>query len=261
VSDDQQPPPKGSAARRARRIGGRPAPVPGTRPAPEGPRPRPADAPVTTSVSPPVRLDKTDRPTAAPAAGPVRSLPLAWFPAAVLGIAALLLLGILVWFSHGGYWDKPGGSSSSQPSTTDQERVLAAAKKCFATLNTYDYRKLDDAQAAGLACTTGSFTSDYEAAFQAQIQKYAPAAHAVQTAQVNKAGISQVSPTGEQWVVLIYGQLQTSNVSTEKSGSPRVSPVGGVLTMDCVGGSGTDCAGGKWLVGKVDVDTGTGLGG
>ena len=40
----------------------------------------------------------------------VRSLPLAWFPAAVLGIAALLLLGILVWFSHGGYWDKPAAT-------------------------------------------------------------------------------------------------------------------------------------------------------
>jgi hypothetical protein len=211
-----------------------------------------------------VRLDKRAGATAPPragGAGTVRSLPLAWFPAAVLGIAALLLLGILVWFSHGGYWGKAGGTSTSQPSTTDQQRVLAAAKTCFSTLNTYDYRKLDDAQTAGLACTTGTFTNDYRQAFDAQIQKYAPAAHAVQSAQVNKAGISEISPSGAQWVVLIYGQLQTTNTTTAKDGSPRVSPVGGVLTMDCVGGSGTDCAGGKWLVGKVDVDTGTGLGG
>ncbi len=190
----------------------------------------------------------------------MRSLPLAWFPAAVLAVAALLLLGILVWFSHGGYWDKPGGSTTTEPSATDQQRVLAAAKTCFATLNTYDYRKLDQAQAAGLACTTGTFTQDYQAAFDAQIQKYAPAAKAMQTAQVNKAGISQLSPSGEQWQVLIYGQLQTSNVSTAKDGSPRVSPVGGVLTMNCVGGTGAACSGGKWLVAKVDVDTGSGLG-
>ena len=95
----------------------------------------------------------------------------------------------------------------------------------------------------------------------AQIQKYAPAAQggADRTGQQGRHLAAQ--PGGKQWLVLIYGQLQTSNVSTAKDGSPRVSPVGGVLTMDCVGGSGADCTGGKWLVGKVDVDTGTGLGG
>jgi hypothetical protein len=255
--DERRPNPGASAARRARRIGGRPAPAaPATTPSPAvDPDAPPAPSAVRLEKPPPAEQPRGEQPSAG-----VRSLPLAWFPAAVLGVAAVLLLAILVWFSHGGYWDKPAGSTTSQPSATDQQRVLAAAKTCFATLNTYDYRKLDQAQAAGLACTTGSFTHDYQAAFEAQIQKYAPAAKAVQTAQVNKAGISQVSPTGEQWVVLIYGQLQTNNVSTAKEGSPRVSPVGGVLTMNCVGGSGVSCSGGKWLVAKVDVDTGTGLG-
>ena len=68
-------------------------------------------------------------------------------------------------------------------------------------------------------------------------------------AQVNKAGISTISSDGKQWVVLIYGQLQITNTSTA-SGEPRIDPVGGVVTMDKVGD--------KWLVGKVDVDTGTG---
>ena len=251
MSDERTPKPGANAARRARRIGGRPSPVSASTQAAEPESPAAA----------PVRLDKREpAPRTQPAPSTVRSLPLAWFPAAVLAVSAVLLLGVLVWFSHGGYWDKPDTKTTSSPTATEQQRVLAAAKTCFATLNTYDYRTLDQARAAGLACTTGKFTSDYRAAFDAQIEKYAPTTKAAQMAQVNKAGISEISPNGQQWVLLIYGQLQTTNVSTEKEGSPRVSPVGGVLTMDCVGGSGLSCSGGKWLVAKVDVDTGTGLG-
>lgn len=239
---DERPNPSASAARRARRIGGRPAPAPPSAPAPADPEPRAEQ----------VRLDKAARPRPVPPrerADGVRSLPLAWFPAAVLGTAAVLLLGILVWFSHGGYWDKP----SSPSLVTLQEKVLAAAKKCFATVNSYDYRKLDAALAEGQKCTTGKFTADYELAFREQIDKLAPKRKAVQTAQVNKAGIVSISPNDEQWVVLIYGQLQVTNEATKKSGSPQISPVGGVVTMDDVDG--------QWLISKVDVDTGTGIGG
>ena len=192
---EQRPGPGANAARRARRIGGRPTPAPGPTPAGDAVRSedpaRPDD---------PVRLDEGAAPvdTAERESGPatpdadrtgsVRSLPLAWFPAAVLGTAVVLLVGLLIWFSHGGYWGKPASRSQSAPSTQQQEQVLAAAKQCFATLNSYDYTKLDQALASGLKCTTGTFTSDYRAAFTESIQKYAPTVHAVQTAQVNKAG-------------------------------------------------------------------------
>lgn len=241
-----RPNPAANAARRARRIGGRPTPAP---------RPEPEVEPSIEPAAQRVRPDKpaSSRPAQPDRAAVVRSLPLAWFPAAVLGTAAILLLGLLIWFGHGGYWDKPAQHSVSTPGVTEQEQVLAAAKKCFATLNSYDYRKLDDALAAGLKCTTGGFTNDYKLAFQNTIDKLAPTRKAVQTAQVNKAGIESIGSTGKQWVILIYGQLQITNVSTEKSGSPQISPVGGVLTMNDVGG--------KWLVSKVDVDSGTGLGG
>lgn len=246
--EEQRPNPGASAARRARRIGGRPTPTPTPAvPTTDEPVEAPGGEPAAEPTEPDVQTDR---------AAVVRSLPLAWFPAAVLGTAAVLLIGILVWFSHGGYWDKPdtaSGPKISTPSATEQEQVLAAAKTCFATLNSYDYRELPDALAAGLKCATGTFASDYKLAFQAQIEKLAPQVQAVQTAQVNKAGIVSISPDGKQWVILIYGQLQISNVSTQKSGSPKINPVGGVLTMDHVGD--------KWLVGKVDVDTGTGLGG
>ena len=91
----------------------------------------------------------------------MRSLPLAWFPAAVLAVAALLLVVLLGIFSFRGYWAKPGADGPKAPSTRQQEQVLAAAKTCFATLNSYDYRKLDEALSAGEKCTTGKFTTDY----------------------------------------------------------------------------------------------------
>ena len=127
--------------------------------------------------------------------------------------------------------------------------MLAAAKTCFARLNSYDYRTLDDDYAAGLACTTGSFTTDYQDSFRTQVKPYAAAVKIVRVAQVNKAGIAAINGDGTQWVILIYGQLQITNTTTGTD-SPRIDPVGGVVTMDKVGD--------KWLVAKVDVDTGTG---
>lgn len=236
---EQRPNPGANAARRARRIGGRPTPAPAS-------TPEPAER---------VGLDKPSPPRPAPPAARtdgVRSLPLAWFPAAVLGTAAVLLLGILVWFSHGGYWSKPPLHQVVTPSSTKQQQVLAAAKKCFVTVNSYDYRKLDDALSAGQKCTTGKFSADYELAFHEQVEKLAPQEKVIRSAQVNTAGIEAISQNGTQWVILVYGQLHIDSASTEKSGSPQISPVGGVVTMDDVDG--------QWLISKVDVDAGTGLG-
>lgn len=242
MTEPNRPNPGANPARRARRIGGRPTPAPKAAVPSEEATAEPA----------PVRLDKPTAPSRV-RTDVVRSLPLAWFPAAVLGTAAVLLLGILIWFSHGGYWDKPDTNSAGSPSATEQQQVLAAAKTCFATVNTYDYTKLDDALAAGEKCTTGKFSDDYKLAFQTQIEALAPKRKATQTAQVNKAGIVSISPDGKQWVILIYGQLHITNSDTAKSNSPQVDPAGAVVTMDHVGD--------KWLISKLDVDTGTGLGG
>ena len=101
-------------------------------------KPRPAPAPPDTEYDEPARPQ--------PATG-VRSLPLAWFPAAVvLAVAAVVLTGLIGVYSYRGYWAKPG---SATVSTKQQETVLAAAKTCFARLNTYDYRTLDQDLAAG----------------------------------------------------------------------------------------------------------------
>jgi Mce-associated membrane protein len=168
---------------------------------------------------------------------------LQWLPAGILAVAVLVLLVLVVVFSHGVYWAKKSDSSGSR--AVAQEQVLAAAKKCFVQINSYDYRHLDGLTEQDLACTTGTFTGDLRKALQTQILKYAPKIHARQTAQINYTGIASVSPAGDQVVVLIYGQLNQSNDNTAKK-QPRVDIVDAVVTVSRVHGS--------WLISKVDSD-------
>lgn len=254
--------PTPNPASRARRIGGRPAPGPRPGPGPTAAggtrdaaavtldkRPTAAadDAPLATDDAP---LAAAEAAALAPrplrAAGPVRAVRIA---AVLLGIVAAALLAVLAVVSHGVYWAKPSASAGAR--NAQQEQVLAAAKKCFATINTYDYRKLSGLLAKDLPCTTGAFRNDLRTALQRTIVPAAPKAKAVQTAQVNRAGVVSVSQDGQQWVTLIYGQLVQTNTST--GATPRTDLFGAVVTLDRVGG--------QWLISKVGYDTGNSLGG
>jgi hypothetical protein len=176
-------------------------------------------------------------------------VPLRWVPAGVLGVGVLTLLVLLVVAAHGVYWGAPDDSSGARSSR--QEQVLAAAKKCFAQINTYDYRKLDGLAAKDLACSTGKFTADLRQTLNTQILRLAPKLKATQTAQVNRAGIESVNSDGTQVVTVIYGQLAQTNSTTAKK-QPRIDVVGAVVTMDKIGN--------QWLVSKIDTDAGRPLG-
>jgi hypothetical protein len=242
VSDSPRRP---SPTSRARRIGGRPVPRPDTATEQSAAAETPV-APVTVvKPAPKPEPEPTSIPVVAPDESPRRGIA-AWIPAGVLGVAVVTLLVFLVVASHGVYWAKPNDSSSAR--TVRQEQVLAAVKKCFAQINSYDYRKLDGLTQKDLACATGTFTADLRHALQTQILPRAPKVKATQTAQINKAGIVSVSPSGDQVVTLIYGQLAQSNTQTAKS-SPRVDVVGALVTADNVNGT--------WLISKVDSDTGS----
>jgi hypothetical protein len=256
---DEQPARRPSPTSRARRIGGRPVPQSPGRPMPSTDE---SSAPVATSrptvdkpLPPPPDLRKQSaapdvpdapiEPEAERTGGRVR-----WLPAGILAAAAIAALVLLVIASHGVYWaksDDPAGVRAAK-----QEQVLAAAKKCFATVNTYDYRKLTGLVTKDLACTTGGFKTDLQKALQTTILAKAPKLKAVQTAQVNRAGVISVTPDGKQWTTLIYGQLVQSNATTAKS-SPRTDLFGAIVTMDHVGS--------QYLISKVDFDAGNGLGG
>jgi hypothetical protein len=258
--DSEQPTRRPSPTSRARRIGGRPTPrpakpAPAPRPAtpepptlsgdePAAPKPRPSLRKPVVSPEPDPVVVPLDEQAASAGTGRLR-----WLPAGILGIAVVALLVVLVIASHGVYWAKSTTSAGAR--NAYQEQVLSATKKCFATVNTYDYRKLTGLVPRDVACATGKFKTDLQTALQKTILPQAPKLKAVQTAQVNKAGIVSVTPDGKQWTTLIYGQLTQSNSTTAKQ-SPRTDLFGAVVTVDHVGKS--------WLIAKVDFDTGNGLG-
>jgi hypothetical protein len=264
----EQPVRRPSPTSRARRIGGRPTPQSVARPTPGSaaagtpvaPPPPAVDEPppvlrkkaaAPPAVEPALVEPTVDEPlpdelaTEASGGGVVR-----WLPAGIVGAAAIALIVLLAIASHGVYWAKsadPAGARAAK-----QEQVLAAAKQCFATVNTYDYRKLTGLVAKDLACTTGGFKTDLQKALQTTILARAPKLKAVQTAVVSNAGIMSVTPDGKQWTTLIYGHLTQSNSTTAKS-APRTDLFGAVVTMTQVGS--------RYLISKVDFDDGNGLGG
>jgi hypothetical protein len=255
-----------SAASRARRIGGRPIPASGS-PAPSvdgSPvamvkrRPAPPPPGVGRHLAVPPTAPKTERvkkerqpkaekePKAekAPKTGTETRL-VPWIPSIVLSAAALVLVVFVAIAAHGVYYGK--GSVSTSQRNEYQEQALAAAKTCLATINTYDYRKLDADEKAALACTTGTFTASLKETFEKTLKVKAPPAKVVQTAQVNEAGISEVTGNAKQIQILIYGQLTITNVSTGTT--PQYDPFGVVVTVDKIGGN--------WLIASYVTPTGS----
>jgi hypothetical protein len=227
------------------------------------PRPRPRPS-ADTGADEPVLLDKaaaepdTSDAVAAEVSGsdgpeqdspeqavrparPDRARRLAWPIAAAALLLAWVMVGITVWQSHGVWWGKQSSASAAKQS----EQVLASAKSCIAAMNTYDYRKLDEARKKALACTTGSFTQTYTQAFDSQIAKLAPQAKATQTFEVASAGVAadgtgnpKVSTDGKEWTVLVFGQITTTNTTTGTQ--PRYSVLSALVTMKP--------SGNRWLV-------------
>lgn len=271
----RRPQPGASAASRARRIGGRPlpgpgkaagtttsaAPVPAARPAgraasttttktttktntktttktDEKPKTEPADAP-PPAVRKPVTRTAGARSRTAPEPTVQTREPkrrdaeatlarLRWVPAVVLGLAAVVLAVCCVVFGHGVWWAKKSVSA-------ERDQVLAAAKTCVGSITNYDYRKLSASEQAGLACTTGTFQSQYKQAMDTVVAKLAPQTKTVQTFQVADAGIESVSSDGSQWVVLVYGQQAVTNAQSGSS-TPRLDILSARVTLEKVGG-------------------------
>jgi hypothetical protein len=231
-----QPPTRsaGAAARRARRIGGR-----GAQPQqPSGPD-HGADAGVGLSKSsaqePSPSLPPPPPPRVPPAGGQptvVVAVPawLRWAPAGVLTAGALVMAILLVTFSHGVWWAKTSGS-------VQREKVLAAAKTCVAASNSYKYTQLDAFETKALACATGTFRTQLRTTIEKLIKVNAPQLKASQTAQISRGGIETITKSGQQWTVLLFGQLAVTNTNYPKG---RTDPFAAQVRMQKVGG--------KWLM-------------
>lgn len=161
---------------------------------------------------------------------------LTWAPAAVLVAGVIAMAVVVSIVSHGVWW---GNDASSQRSVIAlRQQVVAAAKTCLATTNTYKYTAIDAFEKAGLACTTGKQTTDFRKAVDTLIRKNAATLKFTQTAQINKAAIESVS--GNQWTILLYGQLLVTNVQQPTG---RTDPFSATVRMEKVKG--------KWLIASL----------
>jgi Mce-associated membrane protein len=237
----RRPSPSAAAASRARRIGGRPLPGPSVAEAAEVAEPASAKVDVAKRPRRPARPsgDEPRRPAREPRPKGRWRARLGWLPAGVAGLAVLAMLAVAAWQSHGVWWAKTAQDARDRT----QQEVLAVAKTCAAAILSYDYRKLDAAEAAGKACTTGQLKSDYTKAMETTVKQLAPQSKTVQTLQIAKAGIESVSPDGKQWVVLVYGQQAVTDAKTKSGDAPRLDLSSPEVTLDLVGG--------KWLVSNL----------
>jgi hypothetical protein len=215
--------PAAAAASRARRIGGRPSGTAARQPVR---REEPAGGEATRPVKP----AKPAKPARRKRAGAEVPGWLRWLPAGVLSAGAVAMVVLLIVFSHGVWWAKPSGNA-------ERDRVLAAAKTCVAKTNTYTYTALDKYRKQVQACTTGALTGQIDKTIDSLIKKYAPTLKAKQTAQINKGGIEAVSGSGDQWTLVVFGQLSVTN-SNYPSG--RTDPFAAQVRMQKVRG--------KWLM-------------
>jgi Mce-associated membrane protein len=242
-----------SAASRARRIGGLPAAAPTASESPAQPavssgqrravpEPKAPKAPKAKEPNAP-KAPRTPRALRSLDGVPEPDSIALWIPSIVLSAAAVVMVVLIAVAGHGVYYGKSATSNSQR--TAFSEEVLAAAKTCMAAINTYDYRRIDVAESAALACTTGKFTASLKKVFDTTIKPKAPAVKNIQTAKVNRAGIQSVSSDGKQVNVLLFGQLSVTNVSQT---TPRIDVFGTVVTLDKVGS--------KWLIAKYESDVG-----
>ena len=161
---------------------------------------------------------------------------LRWAPAVVLSVCAVAMIVIIAVSAHGVWYAKP--STSAQ-----RDQVLAAAKKCMAAANTYNYKTLAADEKRGLACTTGAWTTQYKSALEKIVKPTATKLKASQTVQINAAGVESVTGSGKQWTTIVYGQLTIN----QSGATPRIDRFAAIVRLDKVKS--------RYLVSKIDLIT------
>lgn len=159
---------------------------------------------------------------------------LRWTPAAVLSACAVVMAVLLLVAAHSVWYAKPSSSAL-------REKVLAAAKTCTAAANTYTYLTIPKDEANGLACSTGTWSSQYRKAMKTLVTPLATKLKASQAIQINAAGIENISASGHQWTVIVYGQTKI----TQASAKTRLDPFAAEVTMQEVGS--------KWLISNINT--------
>lgn len=234
-----------AAARRARRMGGRPKPYPtaagdlvssgssGTDTLQlDEPADRPENADETESTA--------DTDPVAPASGQRlgRPAPGVRRRRVAIGLALVVFLGLTaaaVWLARIAL-DPPYSISGSL-----NDQVLAAAKSDVPLITSYSYKSIDQDSAKAQAVLTGQFKKDYTQSINTVVKPQLPTTKTVAVGQVTTAGLESASTDGTQVVVVVFGQQSVTNVTQT---TPRIDPFQLRVTMQKVGN--------QWLVAKLD---------
>jgi Mce-associated membrane protein len=163
---------------------------------------------------------------------PARSAKLVWLRWLPAGVAAALVVALaivdVVMLQN---W-------RNQPNRAERREQLVASVNAGVTkLLSYDYRHLDQDEAAVSGRLTGKFRDDYVQSMDSTIKKKAPSEKAVVVGEVSSTAITSVSGDGKQAVLLVLGQQTITNT---KQTTPRNELVQLRVTAQLVHG--------KWLV-------------
>jgi hypothetical protein len=108
---------------------------------------------------------------------------------------------------------------------TDPDSVagfVAAATAELPAVTSYDYRRLDDALAAGLSVTTGTFRDAFRQTITG-LTATARARHVVRDFQVVDAGMGASSADGREGKVLVFGRQTVTDRSTPAGATTAVT--------------------------------------
>jgi hypothetical protein len=126
---------------------------------------------------------------------------------------------------------------------------LAGTTSDIAAITSYDYRALDDALSVGLTVTTGAYRKAYRAALTGSLATDARKNHTVQTFDLLRIGIGEMSADGTSAKLLVFG-LETIADNVGK-GETRHDLVTLTATVEHHGDS--------YLISQLDVGANAGV--
>jgi Mce-associated membrane protein len=162
----------------------------------------------------------------------------------VLGVCALLLGGLAVWFAQRA--DEVRAAAGSNTALTDNARTSEANGQVASAVNalfSYNHADLDKTQQAARTLLTGKAVCQYDQLF-AVVRQHAPAQKLVVTVTVTNSGVALL--TGDRARVLVF-----ATQSDTSTASKQTATAGAMFAVDAVRRDGS------WKVENIDTFNGT----
>jgi Mce-associated membrane protein len=189
-----------------------------------------------------VRRTLTDStPPEPPAAQPALRRPLT--QALVLGVCAVVLSGLAVWFARQAHQVR--AAAGTNIALTDNAATSEANGQVANAVNTlfsYNYNDLDKTQQAARNLLTGKAVCQYDQLF-AVVRQHAPQQRLVVTVTVTHSGVQML--TGDRARVLVFATQSDTSTATKQTAT-----AGAMFTVNAVRRDGS------WKVENIDTFNG-----